>query len=180
MSDESNEASGNAVPYTRFTTVNDQRKAAEQEVQALKAQLADVSKQAGAADALFTQLETVNKQLETERSTWNQERSLMSHGLIDQEARDLAIWSYQRLGDDKPELGEWLGSMKESPDNVPAYLKPYFGQPQQQAKPMPDTNKGAVPDSLETSAYKKGTIASMSLDEYREHREKIKQRYLKK
>ena len=179
MSDDTNGAS-NAVPFERFTAVNDQRKAAEQEVQALKTQLADVSKQAGAADALFTQLETVNKTLEAERSTWNQERSLMSHGLLDQEARDLALWSYQRLGDDKPELGAWLGSMKESPDNVPAYLKPYFGQQPQQAKAMPDTNRGAVPDSLETAAYKKGTISSMSLDEYREHREKIKQRYLKK
>jgi len=179
MSDESSGTS-NAVPYERFTTVNDQRKAAEQEVQRLKQQLADVSKQAGAADALFTQLETVNKTLETERGTWATERSLMSHGLLDQEARDLAIWSYQRLGDDKPELGDWLSSMKEAPDNVPAYLKPYFGQQPQQAKAMPDTNKGALDSGLETAAFKRGSISSMTLDEYREHREKIKQRYLKK
>ena len=94
MSDEPKQAA-NTIPYERFQTVNEQRKEAEQTIASLKAQLADVQKQAGAADALFSQVETLNKTLESERQTWNQERTLMGAGLLDKEARDLALWVLQ-------------------------------------------------------------------------------------
>jgi hypothetical protein len=183
MSDEQKPASS-AIPYERFQAVNEQRKEAQAEIAQLKQQLADVQKQAGAADALFSQLEVVNKTLQTERETWNQERSLMSAGLLDKEARDLAVWSYSRIeGDDKPPLNDWLEGMKADPEKVPAYLAPYLGGKQEQkptAPPMPDTNRGAVPSTMENGAYQKGSIASMSIEEYKAQREKIRSRYLDK
>ena len=181
MSDEPKQAA-NTIPYERFQTVNEQRKEAEQTIASLKAQLADVQKQAGAADALFSQVETLNKTLESERQTWNQERTLMGAGLLDKEARDLALWSYSRIeGDDKPPLGDWLDGMRAEGAEVPAYLSPYLkGKADaKQAAPMPDTNRGAMPTTIENGGYQKDSIAAMSVEEYKAHREKIRARWMK-
>ena len=180
MSEEQKPPS-NAIPYERFQAVNEQRKEAQTEIAQLRQQLQDVQKQAGAADALFTQLEAVNKTLATERQTWDQERSLMSAGLLDKEARDLAVWSYNRIeGDDKPALNEWLDGMKSDPEKVPAYLSPYLGgakESKTSAPTMPDTNRGAVPSSIEQGGYGQGTIKAMTPEQYKEHRDKIMSRY---
>jgi hypothetical protein len=185
MADEEKEGqASNAVPYDRFVTVNDQRKEYQAKVADLTAQLAAVEKQAGAADALFTQLESVNATLESERQAWTQERSLMGAGLIDQEARDLAVWSYNRQPEEgRPALGEWLDGMRAEGADVPQYLAPYFkGAAQDQAPPaptMPDTNRGAIPQDIESGGHKRGSISGMTADEYREHRDRLRQRWLK-
>jgi len=182
--EETNGQASNAVPYERFTTVNEQRKEAQAKIVDLTAQLAAVEKQANAADALFNQLETTNATLETERAAWGQERSLMGAGLIDPEARDLAIWSYNRQPEEgRPALGEWLDGMKAEGAEVPQYLAPYFkGAATDQAAPtptMPDTNKGAIPQDIESGGHKQGSISGMTADEYRAHRDKLRQRWLK-
>ena len=187
MSDEEKEGqASNAVPYDRFQTVNEQRKEYQAKVADLTAQLAAVEKQAGAADALFTQLESVNATLESERQAWTQERSLMGAGLLDQEARDLAMWSYNRQdADSRPPLSEWLDGMRAEGAEVPQYLAPYFKKPAPEpappaAAPMPDTNKGAIPTGAATPGYSRGKIASMTAEEYAEHRDAIRRQYIKK
>ena len=186
MADEEKEGqASNAVPYDRFVTVNEQRKEYQAKVADLTAQLAAVEKQAGAADALFTQLEQVNATLESERQAWTQERSLMSAGLLDQEARDLAMWSYNRQdADSRPPLNEWLDGMRAEGAEVPQYLAPYFKKAAPEPTPtpapaMPDTNRGAVPSEIESASHKPGSISGMSAAEYREHRDKIRARWLK-
>ena len=183
--EETNGQASNAVPYERFTTVNEQRKEAQAKIVDLTAQLAAVEKQANAADALFNQLEATNATLETERAAWGQERSLMGAGLLDQEARDLAIWSYNRQPEEgRPALGEWLDGMKAEGAEVPPYLAPYFKQatPEQAAPAptMPDTNKGAIPTNAAEPGYSRGKIASMTAAEYLEHRDAIRKQYVKK
>ena len=183
MSDEEKEGqASNAVPYDRFQTVNEQRKEYQSKVADLTSQLAALEKQAGAADALFTQLEQVNATLESERQSWAQERSLMGAGLLDQEARDLAVWSYNRLDpESRPPLNEWLEGMKGEDATVPPYLQPYFkpaAPPAPAPTPtMPDTNRGAVPSGIETGTHKPGQIAGMTAEEYKQHRDQIMQRY---
>ena len=71
--------------------------------------------------------------------------------------------------------------MRAEGAEVPAYLSPYLkGKADtKQAAPMPDTNRGAMPTTIENGGYQKGSIAGMSVDEYRAHREKIRARWLK-
>ena len=181
--EETNGAASNAVPYDRFVTINDQRKEAQAKAAELTARLADVTKQANAADALFTQLEAAIETLTTERANFDRERSLMGAGLLDQEARDLALWAYNRQpADGRPPLEEWLAGMRAEDATVHAYLAPYFKPPEVDAPApaMPDTNRGAVPQGIEPGGHQKGSIAGMTAEEYSAHRDKIRQRWLKK
>ena len=183
MSDEEEKTSAsNAVPYDRFQEVNTAKKQALARVQELEAQLADTQKQASAADSLFEQLQKTNEVLEAERKSFESERALMSSGLLSQEARDLAQWSYSRLPEDnRPPLNEWLQSMKDDAEAVPAYLRPYMSQPDKTVTPsLPDTNRGAVQHQVEANGFKPGSIGAMTPAEYAEHREKILNRYFKK
>ena len=44
---------------------------------------------------------------------------------------------------------------------------------------MPDTNRGAMPTTIENGGYQKDSIAAMSVEEYKAHREKIRARWMK-
>tara|TARA_Y100001973_G_scaffold5278_1_gene7427 strand:- start:2568 stop:3143 length:576 start_codon:yes stop_codon:yes gene_type:complete len=181
------QAGQNVVPYDRFQAVNNARKEAEARAGSLEQKILELEKVAGSADVLFGQVESLNKQLAQERAAFDTERSLMGAGLIEQEARDIALFGYQRTPEEnRPPLADWLSGMKENPESIPAYLSPYLktAAPKQDAAPaspsLPDTNRGTVPTNPESAPYSRGKIANMTTEEYLAHRDVIRQQYLKK
>jgi|TARA_R110000765_G_scaffold405721_1_gene502376 hypothetical protein len=183
MSDEEAKTDASkTVPYARFQEINTRAKESASRVQELEAQLSDTQKQASAADSLFEQLQKTNETLEAERKGFQSEKAMMESGLVSQEARDLAQWSYSRLPEEnRPALGEWLQGMTGDDAEVPTYLAPYFSRDQKPSAPsIPDTNRSAVPHQVESNGFQPGSIGGMTPTEYKEHREKILARYFKK
>lgn len=129
------------IPYARFDAVNRRLRDALGKIDALEGQLAESTARLGTVDALTGRVKELETTLESERGQWGTERSLMEAGLLDPEARDLALFYYGRQPEDgRPALGDWLKAAKEDPAKAPKGLQAYL-QPATPQQP-PD---GAAP-----------------------------------
>jgi hypothetical protein len=137
-----------AVPYPRFAKVNAERKALADQNEALQSQLAS---HRAAAEELAA--------LRAERSTWTEERELMSQGLTDEEGISLVRHYYGRLpADSRPKtLGEYVAGLRAEGAQVPKGLAPFVAPPvaavaePSQARTMPrSTATGVVAPAAPT------------------------------
>lgn len=166
-----------SVVDTAFAQKNAEKKRADE----LAAQLGEVTAKAEGLSAAASEREDLAKQLEAlkgEQQSWGVERAFLQNGLIDQEGIDVARFAYDRMpADARPEIGEWLQNRDALPRAVQAYLQPSQASPAP-APPVPaatkiDPNNGVVPTSSAPETFPAGSIKSMDLDAYRQHRDSI-------
>ena len=168
-----------SVSYERF-----QQKV--QEVQELKNKIADLeSKQSESAkvERVATKhaerIVELEAQLNSTRHQHEMALTMSDMGLTDPEIRETVEWQYGKLqGEDRPAFGEWLGGIKENPDQAPAVLRPFLSKPapspEPEAKPAPTTTRQPLPNpdngarqvAGAPAGYTAQSIKNMSLAEF--------------
>jgi hypothetical protein len=135
------------VPYDRFRKVVAAKNEAASQIESLQAQIQTLTEKAATVDTLAAQIETIKADAAAAESRFSEESALMSAGLLDPSARVVARALHGALGADAPPIAEWLGGMKEKPDDMPpalaAYMQPAGGQ-QAATKPASTNTRGGV------------------------------------
>lgn len=113
-------AAEQAVPYARFAKVAGERRALAAQVEALQI---EARAYAAGADELLA--------LRAERTSWAEERELMSQGVTDAEGIDLARHYYGKLSaDQKPKtIGEYVSGLRVEGAVVPRGLAAFVTPP---------------------------------------------------
>lgn len=92
-------------------------------VKELEAKVTETTPLAAEAENLRSQLAEWEKRYSTAESNFALERKLMSHGFMDEEARDIVTWAYDRLPKGtRPPIEEWIANRDGLPKAVRAYL----------------------------------------------------------
>lgn len=111
-----------------------------------KAEAAELRTERDGLKAEIDPLRGLKSRYEAEKSAWEADRTFLTAGITDQEARDLAIWAHGRLPEaERPPLGEWIATLKADPSKAPKALAPYLAVEPPNAPPPP---AGAPPPVL--------------------------------
>lgn len=155
----------------------------EGKVGQLEERLAAAEERASTADTLAKQLEEANAKAARVEQQFGTYKSVSGAlGTHDSDAIDAAVWQYNRLPEEgRPELGDWLGGMREDPSKAPAILRPFFGTSEDPAKQPPPKRRqppakdqadpaGAAVDDAALKAMREHAIKTGDWSRYRAHR----------
>ncbi len=174
------------VPYEEFSKARKERKEALEARKSIEAQLAELQTKLGRV----TELETAVASFQSREAEWTNERTMLEHGLMDGEAREVARLFYGKVPEaDRPALGDWLGTLKADPAKAPKALAAYLGSPvvaeakaetkqaevetKTQAAGLPKSNVGAKQTAPMTGPLSAESIEAMDLETYKAHRAQI-------
>lgn len=122
-----------AIPRARFRELYGDFQRMRSEHEAAQRRAAELAPLAERASKL-------EKDLGAERARWEEEKALVRHGFVDDEAIDAARYAYSRLPEkERPALGDWLADLKKDPTKAPKILGPFLGSPE----PSGDGSAGA-------------------------------------
>jgi hypothetical protein len=135
----------------RLSKVTETKRSAEKRVSELESQLEDMSSKVKGAEAMASQLATLQDELAVSNQRYERHQAIAAQGITDPEVRDLVEWQYNKAMDSKAKkdripMGEWMATMKEGGE-VPTVLKPYF---QAQEAPQ-DTPQESTPTNVDRS-----------------------------
>lgn len=135
----------------RLSKVTETKRSAEKRVSELESQLEDMSSKVKGAEAMASQLATLQDELAVSNQRYERHQAIAAQGITDPEVRDLVEWQYNKAMDakakkDRIPMGEWMATMKEGGE-VPTVLKPYF---QAQEAPQ-DTPQESTPTNVDRS-----------------------------
>lgn len=166
------------VPIHRLREVNDKRLELEARIKQLEAEAQTLTERAATADTLAQQLEAANQAARQAAQGLTEYQAAARIGVTDPELYEAARWAYNRLPEaDRPAFPEALEAWKSDPNAAPLVLRPHLAPapaPQAaapQAAPAPNPNQGA--QTFE-AAPKAVDVMSMSLEQYRQHRDRFK------
>lgn len=92
----------------------------------------------------YDAMESQVASFDSERESWAQERGLMSLGLLDAEARDVAKLLHSRLPEDgRPSLVDWAATVMDGRSEMPRALQAYMRPPSTPS--TPSTPPAATP-----------------------------------
>ena len=179
MSEETKAADNEQlVPIHRLREVNDKRLELEAWIKQLEAEAQTLTERAATADTLAQQLEAANQAARQAAQGLTEYQAAARIGVTDPELYEAARWAYNRLPEaDRPAFPEALEAWKSDPTAAPLVLRPHLAPapaPQAaapQAAPAPNPNQGA--QTFE-AAPKAVDVMSMSLEQYRQHRDRFK------
>ena len=178
MSDDTKTENEQLVPIHRLREVNDKRLELEARIKQLEAEAQTLTERAATADTLAQQLEAANQAARQAAQGLTEYQAAARIGVTDPELYEAARWAYNRLPEaDRPAFPEALEAWKSDPNAAPLVLRPHLAPapaPQAaapQAAPAPNPNQGA--QTFE-AAPKAVDVMSMSLDQYRQHRDRFK------
>jgi hypothetical protein len=179
MSEETKAAENEQlVPIHRLREVNDKRLELEARIKQLEAEAQTLTERAATADTLAQQLEAANQAARQAAQGLTEYQAAARIGVTDPELYEAARWAYNRLPEaDRPAFPEALEAWKSDPNAAPLVLRPHLAPapaPQAaapQAAPAPNPNQGA--QTFE-AAPKAVDVMSMSLEQYRQHRDRFK------
>lgn len=188
----------------RLSKVTETKRTAEKRVQELETQLEDMGSKVKGAEAMASQLATLQDELAVSNQRYDRHQAIAAQGITDPEIRDLVEWQYNKAMDskakkDKIPMGEWMATMKEGGD-VPTVLKPYFQAPQNQEAPtqssstqaqlqelgekleatprtVPTTNQGVAQNQSHTTNGDVWKRAGQDFEFYQQNRKELKKQY---
>jgi len=164
----------NAIPYDRFQSVVAERNDLKNQIADLQTQLQGAIEKSATVDTLATQLDEMKAAHTKAQADWGVDRELLTAGLVDPEARDVAQFLYGKLsGDDKPTLADWLTAAKEDPTQAPKALAPYLASKSTEAAaPAPAPVPTGVPNANTGATAKEqpASAAPLSADKVKELR----------
>jgi len=134
----------------RLSKVTENKRSAEKRVSELEAQLEDMSGKVKGAEAMASQLASLQDELAVSNQRYERHQAIAAQGITDPEVRDLVEWQYNKAMDSKAKkdrvpMGEWMATMKEGGE-VPTVLKPYF-QAQEGTQNAPQESTSTNPDA---------------------------------
>ena len=114
----------------RLSKVTENKRSAEKRVSELESQLEDMSSKVKGAEAMASQLASLQDELAISNQRYERHQAIAAQGITDPEVRDLVEWQYNKAMDSKAKkdrvpMGEWMANMKEGGE-VPTVLRPYF------------------------------------------------------
>ena len=114
----------------RLSKVTENKRSAEKRVSELESQFEDMSSKVKGAEAMASQLATLQDELAISNQRYERHQAIAAQGITDPEVRDLVEWQYNKAMDSKAKkdrvpMGEWMANMKEGGE-VPTVLRPYF------------------------------------------------------
>ena len=128
MSENNEQPNGQAVPWERFTQVNERMKAAEAKVQ-------ELTQVASSVSAYQSELSDLRGQLAQTQQQMSTTNTLLAQGIYDGEQRELAQYCYSKLPQEgRPPLDEFLTQQREAPSGL---MKHVWGQSTPQAPQAP-------------------------------------------
>ena len=129
------------VPYDRFKTVNDQLKAAQSELEQLRAS-------AGQAEALAQRVASLEADLARTSTEAAQTVSLARIGVTDADDADYLRYRYDRIPEgERPTFDAWVAAGAESRDGIWSRVLPSSPAPSTPAAPTPEPAAAAAPAS---------------------------------
>lgn len=185
MSEEQEVETERTVPYSRFSKVVEQRAALEARIAELEAEGQRLTERAATADTLAQQLEAAKEAAKTASQGLTEYQAAARIGVTDPELYEAAQWAYSRLPKtDRPSFSDALTAWKNDPSAAPLVLRPHLapapapapetaaqGAPASTGQPAPNPNQGA--QTFE-AAPKALDVADMTLEQYRQHRDRFK------
>ena len=133
MSENNEQPNGQAVPWERFTQVNDRMKAAE-------AKVAELTQVASSVSAYQSELSDLRGQLAQTQQQMSTTNTLLGAGIYDGEQRELAQYCYSKLPEEgRPALNDFLSQQREAPSGL---MRHVWGQ-----RPAATTQTPAAPIS---------------------------------
>lgn len=193
----------------RLSKVTENKRSAEKRVSELEAQLEDMSGKVKGAEAMASQLASLQDELAVSNQRYERHQAIAAQGITDPEVRDLVEWQYNKAMDSKAKkdrvpMGEWMATMKEGGE-VPTVLKPYFqaqeapqNAPQEstptntdasqiqsiseplQSKPRPTTNQGVAPTTNHSTNGEMWKRAASDFEYYQQNRAELRKAYYAK
>ena len=190
----------------RLSKVTENKRSAEKRVSELEAQLEDMSSKVKGAEAMASQLATLQDELAVSNQRYERHQAIAAQGITDPEVRDLVEWQYNKAMDSKAKkdripMGEWMATMKEGGE-VPTVLKPYFqaqeapqNAPQEsvptnvdrsqlqalgeapQSTPRPSTNQGVAQTPNHSTSGDVWKRAASDFEFYQQNRAELKKQY---
>lgn len=163
------------VPYERFEKVVSSKNALTSRVATLEGELQTLSEKAATVDTLGSQLREAQEQVAAAEAKFGRWQSIASAlGTTDSEAIEAAEWAHSRLPqEDRPELGDWLGSIKEAPDKAPRVLRSWLQSDEggQGGDEPPEASKRKPPRPAGGGKQPPGAPDALSAAELRRVRE---------
>ena len=193
----------------RLSKVTETKRSAEKRVQELESQLEDMSGKVKGAEAMASQLATLQDELAVSNQRYERHQAIAAQGITDPEVRDLVEWQYNKAMDSKAKkdripMGEWMATMKEGGE-VPTVLKPYFqaqeapqNAPQEatqtntdtkqlqtlseplQSTPRPSTNQGVAQTQNHSTSGDVWKRAASDFEFYQQNRAELRKAYYAK
>ena len=193
----------------RLSKVTETKRSAEKRVSELESQLEDMSSKVKGAEAMASQLATLQDELAVSNQRYERHQAIAAQGITDPEVRDLVEWQYNKAMDSKAKkdripMGEWMATMKEGGE-VPTVLKPYFqaqeapqNAPQEstptnvdrsqiqnlqeapQSTPRPSTNQGVAQTQNHSTSGDVWKRAASDFEFYQQNRAELKKQYYAK
>ncbi len=193
----------------RLSKVTETKRSAEKRVQELETQLEDMGSKVKGAEAMATQLASLQDELAVSNQRYERHQAIAAQGITDPEVRDLVEWQYNKAMEskakkDKIPMGEWMSTMKEGGE-VPTVLKPYFqaqeapqNAPQEatqtntdtkqlqtlseplQSTPRPSTNQGVAQTQNHSTSGDVWKRAASDFEFYQQNRAELRKAYYAK
>ena len=193
----------------RLSKVTETKRSAEKRVQELETQLEDMGGKVKGAEAMASQLASLQDELAVSNQRYERHQAIAAQGITDPEVRDLVEWQYNKAMEskakkDKIPMGEWMSTMKEG-GQVPTVLKPYFqaqeapqNAPQEsnpvnvdrslnqpvgeapQSTPRPSTNQGVAQTQNHSTNGDMWKRAGRDFEFYQQNRAELKKQYYAK
>ena len=193
----------------RLSKVTETKRSAEKRVSELESQLEDMSSKVKGAEAMSSQLATLQDELAVSNQRYERHQAIAAQGITDPEVRDLVEWQYNKAMDSKAKkdripMGEWMATMKEGGE-VPTVLKPYFqaqeapqSTPQEstptnvdgsqiqslqeapQSTPRPSTNQGVAQTQNHSTSGDVWKRAASDFEFYQQNRAELRKAYYAK
>lgn len=192
----------------RLSKVTENKRSAEKRVTELEAQLEDMSSKVKGAEAMASQLASLQDELAISNQRYERHQAIAAQGITDPEVRDLVEWQYNKAMDSKAKkdripMGEWMATMKEGGE-VPTVLKPYFqaqeapqNAPQEstpanvdrsqlqaleapQNAPRPSTNQGVAQTPNHSTSGDVWKRAASDFEFYQQNRAELRKAYYAK
>lgn len=190
----------------RLSKVTENKRSAEKRVSELESQLEDMSSKVKGAEAMASQLASLQDELAVSNQRYERHQAIAAQGITDPEVRDLVEWQYNKAMDSKAKkdripMGEWMATMKEGGE-VPTVLKPYFqaqeapqNAPQEsaptnvdrsqlqalgeplQSTPRPSTNQGVAQTPNHSTSGDVWKRAVSDFEFYQQNRAELKKQY---
>ena len=188
----------------RISKLSTRATQAEEQSQALQAELDNQAGKLGSIETLSQQIEQYKIQLEQANTRYDRHSAMAQHGWTDPDLRDAVEWSFDRAMSgrakkDQQTLSEWLEGIKTDPEQAPAILRPHLSQPKTesdsvpematQAEPQPQAegpallpprapqiNRGVQPPPAQAGDII--TRATQDLDFYRENRDAVRKAWM--
>lgn len=193
----------------RLSKVTENKRSAEKRVSELESQLEDMSSKVKGAEAMASQLATLQDELAVSNQRYERHQAIAAQGITDPEVRDLVEWQYNKAMESKAKkdrvpMGEWMATMKEGGE-VPTVLKPYFqaqeapqNAPQESAPanvdrsqlqalgeapqptPRPSTNQGVAQTPNHSTSGDVWKRAASDFEFYQQNRAELRKAYYAK